>query len=342
MSAETATPAVTEAPAETTGSSAFLGHLKSYPVVSSTLSYTSSIGLVKKASTTAKPYVSKATTFVKPAITKASPVLSKVDQFGDNTLGKVDKFVPALKTSPEEISNVAKKSVDSVKDTATVYKNAAKTKVNDTLIAPTKSAVDKAKARSVSLYDAKGRPFVKARFDPLLAPVNVKLIAALDNYLPAAEAKDTTPEEAEAAPAATEFGKLYNIGSDAISRVKPLVAQRVEATKTKGRDTFAHVFAVPISAKTHLIAVWEENKAGVDPKEQSALSLFFVSFNTGKQIANEAFEYTETYVNDKTLKIRSLAKNLIPTKGEKAALTNGQTAAVEEAPAAETAAPETA
>ncbi|KAJ8104048.1 hypothetical protein POJ06DRAFT_11375 [Lipomyces tetrasporus] len=307
---ETSAPVDAAVPVVANGaakSSAFVAHLRSYPIVDATVSYTSNLPLVKKASATAKPYVDK---YVHPAVERAAPVLSRVDKLGDSTLDRVDKFVPALKTTAApDIPGTVSKSVESVKSTTHLYTEAARTRVNDTVVEPTKQAVDKAKQRTVALYDSKGRPFVRAKLDPVLAPLNSRLIALLDAYLPPAKscADGTAPE---GTAATTELGRLYLIGTDAVSRVKPVIEDRVAATRAHGKETVDYFLSVPSAAKSHVISVWEEKRSKTDLKGKPITGPLYVTLSLGKQIVFDVVSYAEAYAQEKVGKVKSMTKSI--------------------------------
>ncbi|KAK9466723.1 hypothetical protein V1512DRAFT_239140 [Lipomyces arxii] len=286
--------------------SAFFSHLRSYPIVDATVSYTTSIPLVKKVSTTATPYVDR---YVKPAVEKASPVLSKVDKFGDSTLSRIDKYVPALKTTAApDIPGTVTKSVESVKSTTHIYTEAAKSKVNGKVVEPTKVAVGKAKQRTVALYDAKGRPFVRARLDPVFRPVNSRLVALVEAYLPPAKSS-TEPGTTASAPA-TELGRFYLIGVDAVGRVKPMISDKLASTKVHGKETVDYVLAVPTAAKAHVIAVWEDKKAKTDVKSKPITGPIVVSLSTGRQLVMECFSYVESFAHARVDTAKSFGKKI--------------------------------
>ncbi|KAK9457315.1 hypothetical protein V1511DRAFT_508753 [Dipodascopsis uninucleata] len=307
--------------------SAFITHLRSYPIVDATVSYTTSIPLVKKASATAKPYVEKVSGIVHPAVEKASPVFTKVDKFGDSTLSKVDKFVPVLKTPPN-ITGTMNKSVESVKNTTQLYTDAAKSKVNATFVVPTKTAVDKAKKRTHDLYDTKGRPFVRAKLDPLVAPLNARLVAIVDAYLPPATAStEGDAQTAEAKQPTTEVGRLYNISSDAVYRFMPLITDRVSSTRTRSQEAVAGILAVPKSARSHVIAIWTD-KAAKTKNAQTVTGTIYVSFTTGKQLASDVVSVTEAYIQDRIHNVKVLTKSFVPKR-----LLSSKVVAEEEQPA---------
>ncbi|KAK9353499.1 hypothetical protein V1505DRAFT_401310 [Lipomyces doorenjongii] len=307
---ETSAPVETAVPVVANGgskSSAFVAHLRSYPIVDATVSYTTSLPLVKRASATAKPYVDK---YVHPAVEKAAPVLSRVDKLGDTTLSKVDKYVPALRTTAApDIPGTVSKSVESVKSTTHLYTEAAKTRVNDTVVEPTKQAVDKAKQRTAALYDAKGRPFVRAKLDPVLAPLNSRLIALLDAYLPPAKSY-ADGNAAEGTAATTELGRLYLIGTDAVYRVKPVIEDRVAATRAQGKETVDYFLSVPSAARSHVIAVWEDKKSKTDIKSKPITGPLYVSLSTGKHLVFEVVSFAEAYAHEKVGKVKSMTKSI--------------------------------
>ncbi|KAK9234949.1 hypothetical protein V1525DRAFT_428159 [Lipomyces kononenkoae] len=286
-------------------SSAFVAHLRSYPIVDATVSYTSSLPLVKKASATAKPYVDK---YVHPAVERAAPVLSRVDKLGDSTLSRVDKFVPALRTTAApDIPGTVSKSVESVRSTTQLYTEAARSKVNDTVFEPTKQAVDKAKQRTAALYDSKGRPFVRAKLDPVLAPLNSRLIALLDAYFPPAKTDVTA---AARVAATTELGRLYLIGTDAVYRVRPVIEDRVAATRAQGKETVDYFLSVPSAARSHVLSVWEEKKSKTDLKSKPITGPIYVSLSTGKQLVFEVVAFAEAYAQEKVGRVKSVTKSI--------------------------------
>ncbi|KAK9382725.1 uncharacterized protein V2V93DRAFT_357489 [Kockiozyma suomiensis] len=288
-------------------SSAFVSHLLSYPVVDATVSYTSSLPLVKRASTTAKPYVHK---FVQPAVERALPVLSRVDKLGDSTLSTVDKYVPALKsTQAPDIQGQVSKSVESVKSTTNLYREAAKSRVNESVVEPTKHVVDKAKQRTVSFYDVKGRPFVRAKLDPVLAPLNTRLVAFVDAYLPPAKASEAAEAtNGTSSVSETELGRLYLIGTDAIYRVKPLVETRIASTKALAEENVTYVLSIPHAARTHLLSVWEDKKAKTDFASKPLTGRIYVSLSTGKQLLVEIVEHAENFAHDQVSNAKNLAR----------------------------------
>ncbi|KAK7202783.1 hypothetical protein BZA70DRAFT_285019 [Myxozyma melibiosi] len=309
---ETPEATATATPSLSPKSSAFVSHLLSYPVVGATVSYTASLPLVQRASATAKPYVSK---YVEPAVARASPVLARVDMLGDSTLSTVDKYVPAFKsTQAPDIPAQVQKSVESVKSTTHLYSEAAKSKVNDTVVEPTKQAVDKAKQRTASFYDAKGRPFVRAKLDPVLAPINTRLVALVDAYLPAAKA-DTDGATAAAASTtassgapSTELSRLYYIGANAVYRVKPIVESRVASTKAHAEENAAYVLSIPQAAKSRALAVWEDKKSKTDIKSKPLTGRLYVSLSTGKQLLFEVIGLAEGFAHEQFDHAKSLAK----------------------------------
>ncbi|KAK9370079.1 hypothetical protein V1509DRAFT_399077 [Lipomyces kononenkoae] len=303
-------PVAAAAPVAANGSaksSAFVAHLRSYPIVDATVSYTSSLPLVKKASATAKPYVDK---YVHPAVERAAPVLSRVDKLGDTTLSKVDKYVPALRTTAApDIPGTVSKSVESVRSTTQLYTEAARSKVNDTVFEPTKQAVDMARQRTAALYDSKGRPFVRAKLDPVLAPLNSRLIALLDAYLPPAKvhADGTAPADTAAT---TELGRLYLIGTDAVYRVRPVIEDRVAATRAQGKETVDYFLSVPSAARSHVLSVWEEKKSKTDLKSKPFTGPLYVSLCTGKHLVFEVVSYAEAYAHEKVGRVKSMTKSI--------------------------------
>ncbi|KAK9449328.1 uncharacterized protein V1518DRAFT_373163 [Limtongia smithiae] len=298
-----ADPAVVVASPKRTPS-VFIAHLKSYPIVGATVDYTAALPLVKRASDSAKPYVDK---YIHPAVDKAAPVLTRVDKLGDSTLTRVDKYVPALKATPApDIPGTVHKSVETVKSTTHLYTEAAKTRVNGAVVEPTKIAVDKAKQKTVSFYDAKGRPFVRAKLDPFLAPVNTRLVALVDAYLPPAKpaAADTAAKEP-----ATELGRLYLIGSDVVYRVKPIIEDKIAATKTHSEETVAYFASFPKAAKAHVIAVWEDKKTHTDLAAKPLSGRLYLTLSTGKQIVVEVVGYAESFAHAKAAKAKIFSKS---------------------------------
>ncbi|KAK9477626.1 hypothetical protein V1514DRAFT_333419 [Lipomyces japonicus] len=293
-------------------SSAFVAHLRSYPVLDAAVSYTSSISLVRKSADLAKPYVTKVSEIVHPAIDKAAPIISRFDKLGDDTLTAVDKFVPALKsTQPPDVNATVNKSVESVRSTTHLYTEAAKSKVNGTLVEPTRAVVGRAKARTVAVYDSKGRPFIRAKLDPYLAPLNSRLASLINAYLPPALTANEISANAE--PHKTELGNLFLIGTDAIGRVNSVVENKVASTRAHGRDTVAYVLALPQSAKSHVVAVWQDKKAtsnADDLKDKPITSSFYLSLYTGKTLASEAVSYAESFAHARVDQIRDLAASL--------------------------------
>ncbi|KAK9460237.1 uncharacterized protein V1516DRAFT_686973 [Lipomyces oligophaga] len=282
--------------------SAVLAHLRGYPIVDATLSYTSSIPLVQRASETAKPYYEK---FVIPAVNRAAPVLVRVDKLGDTTLTKVDKLIPALKTTqPPNITGTVSKSVSSVKSTTHLYTDAAKARVNSSIVEPTKNVVDKAKSRSSSFYIAKGRPFVHAKIDPVLSPLNSRLESFLNSHLPPAAEEAAATED----PAGTELGRLYLITTGAVYRVKPVVEDRITVTRQQGSETVAYLLNIPQSAADHVLAVYNDKLSKIDLSSRPVAGRIYLTLSTGKQLAFDVVDSVESFALHGVSQAKTLVK----------------------------------
>lgn len=215
------TTETTEVASETTTapSSLVLAHLQEYPTVNAAYTYAASLPLVQKAASYTLPYVEAAKERGQPFIQRASPVLAKADALGDRVLTTVDSKFTGLKTTqPEDVLDLAKKPIETIRSTADAYKAAA----NERVVKPIQEKVHE-RAESVNTNVV----------DPLLKPVNEKFESVINTYLPATDDKESEEEVSK-----HELGRAVQLTKTAVKRAKPVIATQVNSTKAHVQQVY--------------------------------------------------------------------------------------------------------
>lgn len=83
-----------------------LSHLKSYPIVSDSISVFESHPLGQRSISLSQSCYSTFLAPMAPYLSRAAPYVSRADEFADSNLGKIDNYFPILKEPTDEIKNV--------------------------------------------------------------------------------------------------------------------------------------------------------------------------------------------------------------------------------------------
>lgn len=236
-----------------------LAHLQEYPTVNAAVDYANSFPIVQRVSSFTLPYVSAAHERSQPLLKHASPVLTRADQLGDYVLTSVDSKLPLKTTSPEDVIELAKKPIVSLRTAADTYKTAASTAAQERVIKPIQQATSAVKNECV----ARSNSVV----DPLLKPVNEKLESMLNEYLPASEKE--AAEAASVTAADYELGRTVQLAVTAVKRAKPVLCSQATTTRTHVQEVY-------------------DAKVGLYAKETSGVqTTVYASIATAKQLSTE-------------------------------------------------------
>lgn len=266
--------------------SLFLGHLYSYPTVTAAVDYASSLPVVKKVATSAKPYIvtirEKSKPISEPVLKRATPVLSKVDALGDRVLSKVDENFPQLKeTKPEDVCDFAKKPYLTVKSTAEAYSTAAHDQLTANVVIPLKNVGDRVKTHYITVYDTKGKEIIKKQVDPLMHPLNDKIEAFINSYLPAETSSTENDENANTTSTTTtteeenEILRAVKLAHVTLERAKPVLDEQA-----------THLAAIPNATKEYVYEVYEEKLTGYG-KDKKVSGPVYASLATCKQLSKD-------------------------------------------------------
>lgn len=257
--------------------SLFLEHLYSYPTVTAAVDYASALPVVKKVATSAKPYIvtirEKSKPISEPVLKRATPVLSKVDALGDRVLSKVDENFPQLKeTKPQNVRDFALKPYLTVKSTAEAYSTAAHDQLTANVVIPLKNVGDRVKTHYITVYDTKGKEIIKKQVDPLIHPLNDKIEAFINSYLPAGSTSEesTTTLEQE-----NELLRAVKLAHVTLERAKPVLDEQA-----------THLAALPNATKEYLYEVYEEKLTGYG-KDKKVSGPVYASLATCKQLSKD-------------------------------------------------------
>lgn len=80
-----------------------LSHLKSYPIVSDSISVFESHPLGQRSISLSQSCYSTFLAPLTPYLSRAAPYVSRADEFADSNLGKIDSYFPILKEPTDEI-----------------------------------------------------------------------------------------------------------------------------------------------------------------------------------------------------------------------------------------------
>ncbi|ODQ64382.1 hypothetical protein NADFUDRAFT_52711 [Nadsonia fulvescens var. elongata DSM 6958] len=201
-------------------SSKFLSHLNAYPTLGALAGYAGSFPLVKALADHSVPILVSLGQTTKPL---SHPLLSRIDRLGDNLLTQVDATFPVFKeTTPQDVMEVAKRPLETIKSTTTMYKSAARNSIDQYVIDPVKSLT----VSTASTLDSTTSPFL----NPLLSPVNVRLQALAKDYhlvdyaSVAASSQDSeTTESSELSQLSqpSELTKTYNLSLQVFKHLRP-------------------------------------------------------------------------------------------------------------------------
>lgn len=224
--AESAADSVEETASSTASSvsssntSKVFAHLQEYPTFSAAYNYATSHPIAQKAASYTLPYVEAAKERGQPIISRATPVLAKADALGDRVLTSVDSRFTSLKTTqPEDVYDLAKKPVETIRSTADAYKAAA----NERVVKPLHARAESVSSKVV---------------DPLLKPVNERLETAINTYLPASEKTETSSEGVVVAPSKYELARTYSLTRTAVERARPVLVSQASATRAHVQDVY--------------------------------------------------------------------------------------------------------
>lgn len=188
-------------------------------------------------------------------------MLTRADQLGDYVLSSVDAKLPLKTTSPEDVIELAKKPIVSLRTVADTYKTAASTAAQERVIKPLQQATEAVKNECVSRSNSV--------VDPLLKPVNEKLESMLNEYLPASEKEATEATPAAAADADYELGRTVQLAVTAVKRAKPVLYSQATTTRTHVQEVY-------------------DAKHGLYAKETTGVqTAVYASIATAKQLSTE-------------------------------------------------------
>lgn len=265
--------------------SLFVAHLHSYPTVSAAYSYASSLSVVQKISSRAVPIfeavLEKSKPISEPLIKRASPLLTRADKLGDSILTTVDSKIPQLKTTqPQEFVNIALRPIETVRSTAEAYSTAAHDRFTIRVVKPIQDATETVKAQYASVYDSKGKPLIKTRIDPLLSPLNERIEAIINVYL---------PNGAEISKYDNEIAHTVQLALLAIKRARPVID-----------DKATHLKALPKETKAHVQEVYENKRSEYSKEKSPVSSTVYASLATWKQLSSEGVTFAGSVLHPKS------------------------------------------
>lgn len=257
-------------------SSLLLTHLQSYPTVNAAYNYATSFSIVRKLSSKALPIVEvvleKSKPISVPLVKRASPLLDRADKLGDQILTQVDNRIPQLKTAePQEVVDYARRPVEQVLSMTEAYSTAARDRFTVRVVKPIHDAAENVKHQYASVYDAKGKPLIRTRVDPLLLPLNEKFEALINLYLPAGD--DISKHE-------NELARTVELAIVAIKRAKPVIDEKATLLSKLPKETRAHVQDI-----------YEKQKVEYAKGNNAISSSVYASIATWRQVSREGITY---------------------------------------------------
>lgn len=261
-----------------------VSHLLTYPTVTAAYNYASSFSVVQRISSKAVPIfetVLEKSAYSEPLLKRASPLLARADQLGDDLLTTVDSKIPQLKTTqPQEVINVALRPIETVRSTAEAYSTAAHDRFTIRVVKPIQDATESVKAQYASVYDSKGKPLIKTRIDPLLSPLNERIEAIINVYL---------PNGAEISKYDNEIAHTVQLALVAIKRARPVLD-----------DKATHLAALPLETKAHVQEVYESKRSEYSKENSPVSSTVYASLATWKQLSSEGVTFAGSVLHPKS------------------------------------------
>lgn len=265
--------------------SKFIQHLSEYPAVAAVTGFAASFPVVKIFASNAVPLIqaiqNRGAPVAEPVVKRAAPFISQIDNVADEYLNRLDKAVPALKnTKPDEVYNrIVTQPIENVRGTVDKYADETKNTVSRVVVQPIRDVASRVQSQVVTYYDAHGKPIVHARLDPIFHPLNDRLEALINAYLPKGQEIVSDAEN--------ELTRAWRLTVVAFDRARPLIEQQTSQIQELNQHT-----------REHIQKVYDGKRSEIDDKK-TVSGPVYATVATVRDLSQEGYQYAQSILNAK-------------------------------------------